>query len=109
MLSSILTDPFATNSPAVLQAATATLKTVLSNCWPRLTNTPWQEEVTKILVVCWLHIKEEDKNLPDVEKGLVRAAQMLIAIMEAGKVDLTGDTILNLNLQVGWSSPFRHP
>lgn len=89
MLSSIMMDPFAINYSGTLMAAIGALQTILINCWPRLVTTPWQEEITKMLVVCWLNVKEDLKGTPEMEAALIKATQMLLAVMKAGNVDLS--------------------
>lgn len=54
MLSTILSDPFAPAAPTTLLAAINTLQAVLQTCWPRIPNSPWQDEIVNALSLCWL-------------------------------------------------------
>lgn len=91
MLSEVMTDPFALALPSRLVAANETLQAVLTMCWPRLTQGPWQNEILKILVLCWINVLESDlvvQQRQEVQNGLVRTANMLTATMRAGEVDV---------------------
>ncbi|KAL1902279.1 hypothetical protein Sste5346_001255 [Sporothrix stenoceras] len=95
MYAAILMDPFAMRYKPAVAAAIDTLQTTLTNCWPRLAKTPWQEETLKMLMLCWLHVEEDEgtkikdrKETVDLKVQLVRAADTLLAIMKAAGVDL---------------------
>lgn len=96
MYAAILTDPFAMRYKPAVAAAIATLQTTLTTCWPRLAKTPWQEETLKMLMLCWLHVEEEEegtkmkdrKETADLKAQLARAADTLLAIMKAADVDV---------------------
>lgn len=103
MYAAILTDPFAMRYKPAVAAAIDTLQTTLVTCWPRLAKTPWQEETLKMLMLCWLHVEEEDegtkmkdrkdgKETADLKAQLVRAADTLLAIMKAADVEI-GETV----------------
>jgi len=89
MFSATMTDPFVMSYPPTLAATILALQETLSSCWPRISNTPWQEEILKILVVCWLNVREDQKESSDIDAALVKTASVLFAVMEAGKVDVS--------------------
>ncbi len=91
MISGIMTDPFALSYPAALDSANKALQAIICACWPRFANTPWQNEVIKTLVVCWLDFHEDARASQhrDIEAELVKTASMLVAVMRAGNVDVT--------------------
>ncbi len=88
MFSAIMTDPFAMSYPGTLSATIKALEATMTSCWPRILNSPWQEEITKILVVCWLNVHESNNNSGDIDAELVKAAGMLSAVMKAGDIDV---------------------
>jgi hypothetical protein len=90
MLFAVMTDPFAMSYPDTLAAAVETLQATLLCCWPRISNTPWQGEVTKTLILSWLVVIEDEARTPVTEEiinQLVKAAAMLVAILKAAEVD----------------------
>ncbi len=87
MFSSIMMDPFVLGYPATLTATNQALQATIAACWPRLANTPWQEELLKVLVVCWLNVHDNTK-FPHIDKDLVQTANMLSAVMTVAKVDM---------------------
>ena len=89
MYSTIMTDPFALSYPPLLLAATESLQSIISVCWPRISQSPTQDEIIKILVLCWLNIHEETTSkAPDnVQSALVKTASMLAAALKANKID----------------------
>ncbi|CAK7218416.1 hypothetical protein SCUCBS95973_003476 [Sporothrix curviconia] len=103
----ILTDPFAMRYKPAVAAAVDALQTTMASCWPRLANTRWQEETTKMLMLSWLHAVEEEeqekrkpranssnedkaraeKETADLKARLGHAADTLLAILKAAGVD----------------------
>jgi tRNA nucleotidyltransferase (CCA-adding enzyme) len=57
MLSSILTHPFVTASPALLLSSVKALQAVVLNCWPRVS--VYRAEVLKCVAVVWIRMQEE--------------------------------------------------
>ncbi|OAA68345.1 hypothetical protein SPI_00540 [Niveomyces insectorum RCEF 264] len=97
MYASIMTDPFAMRYKPAVVAATDALQTTMVNCWPRMADTPWQEEIIKMLMLCWLNVQEdhggeerrrEKEDNKDLSARLVRAADTLLAIMRAADVNV---------------------
>ncbi len=88
MFAAIMTDPFAMSQPATLSATIKALEATMTSCWPRIANRPWQDEITKMLVICWLNFQDNTNKAKDMEAELVRAAGILAAIMKAGEVDV---------------------
>jgi hypothetical protein len=94
MLSTIMTDPFATAAPATLISSMKALQSVLANCWPRIPKTPWQDEIINDLVLCWLNLIDDKSThlnsvQADIERELVKSADVLAAVLEAGDVELS--------------------
>ena len=90
-----MTDPFAMRYIPAVAAAVDALQTTIATCWPRLANTPWQEETLRMLMLCWLGADEDTSGGPDAEKQradlrvrLVKTADTQLAVMRAAKVDL---------------------
>jgi hypothetical protein len=84
MLSTIISDPFATSQPSLVLAALATLQTTMTICWPRLGQEHWRNEILRALVLCWLHFHEEGEDgSDDVEQKLIKAAKTLGAIAQS--------------------------
>ena len=84
MLSTILTDPFASLHPPTLLSAITALQAVLASCWPRIPNSPWQGEIINSLVLCWLNLDASDSsgdNFPVIRQALVHAADALAAVL----------------------------
>ncbi|KAH6635214.1 hypothetical protein B0J18DRAFT_472244 [Chaetomium sp. MPI-SDFR-AT-0129] len=110
MLSAILTDPFGPSAPETLLAAVKALQAVLTNCWPRIPGSPWQDEIINALVLCWLHVLEqegeEDKVSSEQERprgeesknrrfGLVKkelrlTARALAAVLKTARKQVDG-------------------
>lgn len=110
MLSTTITDPFAPSHPPTLLVAIAALQATIANCWPRLSSGIWQDEIIKMLVLGWLHLvdddddstlaakkgddgrldseRERDRDRVQICAQLVRTAEMLAAVAEAGKTPL---------------------
>lgn len=99
MLSTILTDPFASLHLPTLLSAIKALQAVLATCWPRLPNSPWQDEIINSLVLCWLNLDTSDSsvgNFSAIKQQLVHTADALAAVLatevEEGKptINLSG-------------------
>lgn len=76
----VLTDPFASAAPELQQLATKSLGVVMANCWPRLMQSPYQDELIKAVVVCFLNTHDELKSneeLKVTEDSLIRIATIL--------------------------------
>ncbi|KAK8080862.1 hypothetical protein PG997_008680 [Apiospora hydei] len=87
MVSEIMTNPFGTKHTQSLLAAIQLLQAVLRCCWPRISG--HQNEIIRILTVCWLAIADEDawasdNSTPtkeDLEAQMTKAAAMLSSII----------------------------
>ncbi|CAK7211279.1 hypothetical protein SEUCBS140593_001125 [Sporothrix eucalyptigena] len=107
MYAAILTDPFAMRYKPAVAAAIDALQATLTNCWPRLANTHWQEEAIKMLMLSWLHVVEEEEQekgkqrtgtkaekakaeeeTANLKTRLILAADTLLAILKAASVDV---------------------
>jgi hypothetical protein len=98
MFYGVLTEPFAFSHAVALRAAVGALQVTVENCWPRLVEGVWQEEMVRMLVVCWVHSldlddvrqggKLQDQDREDVRKELRKTALMLCAVAKTSGVDL---------------------
>ncbi|KAK0627714.1 hypothetical protein B0T14DRAFT_423769 [Immersiella caudata] len=93
MLSSILSDPFAPAAPATLLSATKALLAVLANCWPRIPDSPWQDEITQAIVLCWLNVREGSTAVTTSSSAAIRhelltTVKCLSAVLKAGGTNL---------------------
>ncbi|KAK3323541.1 hypothetical protein B0T19DRAFT_207757 [Cercophora scortea] len=94
MLTGILTDPFAPLSPATLISAIKALEAVLANCWPRIPQTPWQDEIINGLVVCWLNLVELETKGPQdklVREALIHLTKVLAAVLKTRDIKLSNE------------------
>lgn len=100
MLSTIMTDPFAPAAPEMLLSAIKALQAVLTNCWPRIPYSPWQDEIINALVLSWLHLAEHshaatDKTYTSLQQELLISSRALAAVLKtaggetAGAIDLS--------------------
>jgi hypothetical protein len=100
MLSTIMTDPFAPVAPATLLSAIKALQAVLTNCWPRIPHSPWQDDIINALVLSWLHLVEHshaatDKTYASLQQELLTSSRALAAVLKtagdetAGAVELS--------------------
>ncbi len=85
-----MADPFAMRYLPAVVAAVGALRATIGACWPRLAKTPWQEEVLKMLMLCWLNMEEETETpeTKELRVQLMRAADMQLAVMRAAGVDV---------------------
>ena len=89
MVCAILAEPFGTKHPPMLYSAIALLQAILRTCWPRMPH--YCNDVVQGLMLCWLNVEEEDSFPADgnglgsaeLQAELVKAANMLAAVMEA--------------------------
>lgn len=95
MFSATITDPFALSYPPVLLSAITALQITITNCWPRLSQGIWQEEIIKMLVLSWLQLVDDSTLTSASEKTrrkalteLVEAAKMLAAVSKGGNSPL---------------------
>ncbi|KAJ2905476.1 uncharacterized protein MKZ38_005352 [Zalerion maritima] len=71
MYSPILDDPFSTSHPSSLIAATKAVQIVLRNCWPRMDQKHYQDEIVKMLTLSWINILDDvelAKNDPSMAR-----------------------------------------
>ncbi|KAK8052530.1 hypothetical protein PG993_003915 [Apiospora rasikravindrae] len=84
-ISEVMTNPFGTKHPPSLLAAIQLLQAVLRCCWPRIPG--YQNEIIRILTVCWLIIADEDTwtiqapTKKDLEAQLTKTAALLSSII----------------------------
>ena len=87
--STIMTDPFALSYPPLLLAAIESLQSTIAICWPRIAQSPTQDEIIKILVVCWLNVHDDKAAKPpgQIDEALIKTASMLSEALKSAKVD----------------------
>ena len=97
MLSTILTDPFASLHQPTLLSAIRALQAVLATCWPRIPNSPWQDEIINSLVLCWLNLgtSSTSDNFLAIRQALVHAADALAAVLATEEEE--GKPAINLS------------
>ena len=94
MLSSIMIDPFAPTAPPTLLSAIKALQAALTNCWPRIPQSPWQDEIINALSLCWLNLLDHDNpdlapaQAAQVKQELVSVAKTLAAVLQTQEVNL---------------------
>ncbi|KAK3353539.1 hypothetical protein B0T25DRAFT_214675 [Lasiosphaeria hispida] len=93
MISATLTDPFALAAPATLLSAIKALQAVLAACWPRIHESPWQDEIINALTLCWCNTHDDDSIVfipirPTFEQELILSAKALAAVLKTEGVDL---------------------
>lgn len=90
MLSTILSDPFAPAAPTTLLAAIKALQAVLQTCWPRVPNSPWQDEIVNALSLCWLAACDQTTTTRPsiILSELSATGAMLAAVLRTQDVDL---------------------
>ena len=88
LLSSILSAPFATAYPPLLQSALQAIETIIVTNWPRIAY--HRGEILKGLVVCWCRTEEEEEEeeenhsaeLEKVRAKLRECVKLLTAVLE---------------------------
>lgn len=90
MLSTILSDPFAPAAPTTLLAAIKALQAVLQTCWPRIPNSPWQDEIVNALSLCWLATCDQNTSTRSsgILSELSATGAMLAAVVRTQDVEL---------------------
>lgn len=69
-MSGILTAPFATAYPPLLQAALHAIETIILVDWPRIAY--HRGEILRGLTVCWCKVDEEKSQAADLEEVQVK-------------------------------------
>ncbi|KAF4125338.1 Protein of unknown function (DUF2454) [Geosmithia morbida] len=85
-ISTVMTDPFVVSHPPALLEATKALQAILANCWPRICQGGYADEVTRIIATCWLNIQDDEVDslvLPGLLGELKKLASMLRSIQHA--------------------------
>jgi len=96
ILSTVLTDPFATAHGRLLLEAVKALQVVVLNGWPRMNEERHRNEVIKALVVCWktvteaLREKKDDEERKKIEelKGEIGVAGRLLVKAVESEIDI---------------------
>jgi hypothetical protein len=84
ILSTVLTDPFATAHGRLLLEAVKALQVVVLNGWPRMNEERHRNEVIKALVVCWKTVTEALTEKKDDEKK--KMGELKVEIGVAGRL-----------------------
>ena len=78
LLSSILSAPFATSYPPLLQESVRAMQQIILNGWPRIGY--HRGQVLKGLVICWCRIQEDQagsEELRDIRKAIKSTVELL--------------------------------
>src|SRR5687768_16956207 len=88
MISSVMTDPFATAHGKAILSACKALNTCIRDCWPTVTEER-SGEVMRMIIMCWLHVhsaktgpKMAESLVQVIETELKLTSKMLYAIRE---------------------------
>lgn len=97
MLKGVVADPFASARPRTMMEGVRLLQVVIRNCWPRLVEGVWAEELLGVVVLGWVGSLDhdggkgkegEEGEIEGIRQGLRRTAEMLAVVAETGGVDL---------------------
>ena len=109
MTCAILAEPFGTTHPPMLQSATAVLQALLRTCWPRVPH--YCNDIVRGLMLCWLNVEEEEEadSFPaaELKAELVKAADMLAAVMQAADDDIDKRVATLVKAEPGLLELFR--
>ncbi|KAL8667750.1 MAG: hypothetical protein Q9168_007200 [Polycauliona sp. 1 TL-2023] len=86
IISTILTAPFATAYPPLLDVSVQLLRAIIVNGWPRLAF--HRAEVLEGLVICWGRIEEEKERtegLVNVQKGIEDVVRVVVKVLGDGE------------------------
>ena len=92
ILSTVLTDPFATAHGRLLLEAVKALQVVVLNGWPRMNEERHRNEIIKALVVCWKTVTEalrekkddeERKKMEELKVEIGVAGRLLVKAVES--------------------------
>lgn len=102
MLKGVITDPFAYSRLKTLREGSGAMQVVIQNCWPRLVEGVWAEEMLGIVVIGWVGLLDHEVVEGNKEKGqrkgedlegiteeLRKTVAMLAAVAKSGGVDLS--------------------
>lgn len=94
IISTILTAPFATAYPPLLEASLQLLRAIMVNGWPRLAFD--RAKVLESLIICWSKIQEEDKPMT----ALLTVRKTIEEVLRAVVQLLSGDQDMKRDLQM---------
>lgn len=83
VIESVICDPFGADHPGVLTSAAEALIVIMTNCWPRISNTKRVEQILRILSVCWLNMNNEasqsihEGSMPVLKSRILQAAGLV--------------------------------
>jgi hypothetical protein len=82
----VLANPVGSNHPPLLLKALHSLETIISNCWPRISN--HHVEILRGTVTCWRYLRNQDApDLVPVREGLIRVVKLLKALSPEAEID----------------------
>ena len=91
ILSTTLTDPFATSRPSLLLIAVKTIRTTILNCWPRISEPRHRIEITSAIALSWTNVSqsttEDFQSLEEIRRELSVAGKLLVRAVR-GEVDI---------------------
>ncbi|KAI4110740.1 MAG: hypothetical protein LQ339_001014 [Xanthoria mediterranea] len=94
IISTILTAPFATAYPPLLEASVQLLRAIMVNGWPRVAF--HRAEVLEGLIICWSRIQEEDRPTTALLTVRKQIEQVLRAVVQL----LSGDPEMREDLRL---------
>lgn len=86
LLSQIMSAPFATAYPPLIDASINAVEAVLVNVWPRVAY--HRGEILQGLVICWCRIEAEGMNSKDLQRIQTNIQRIVNLITEILKKDL---------------------
>lgn len=94
ILSSVMTDPFATAYPPALLSAAEALNATITTCWPRFLDSDHNEEIIRIVSLCWLNLHDDvvvacrpsEEHTSAISAKLMQSAKMLQSIWQQHNV-----------------------
>lgn len=115
MIAAVMTDPFATAHGPAIAAASKALNCCVTQCWPRMAEPERAEEVTRIIIVCWLniHSAEAGPKLPkalrsEIEMQLKLASKMLNVLRQEYDLEIPAELLKILKEEPQLVALFPH-
>ncbi|QUC15904.1 uncharacterized protein UV8b_00145 [Ustilaginoidea virens] len=90
VVDTVMCDPFSAEDPSVLVSASEALAALLLNCWPRIKKTAREEQIIRMLCICWMNLKDytsrqslsfsSESNSRAAELSLIKTASMMCSV-----------------------------
>jgi hypothetical protein len=87
IISTVLTDPFASSKPSLLLAGLRCLQSLILNAWPRVREEGSRIEIVRGLVVCWRMVCEDGKEGEGLKNEIKNTGRLLVKAV-GGEVDM---------------------